>query len=46
MDKMTKTVREYYQSRYYQQQKRYSKELAWAIEAQRRLKEFEDKENK
>jgi len=42
---MTKTVREYYQSRYYQQQKRYSKELAWAIAAQQRLKEFE-KENK
>jgi hypothetical protein len=43
MDKMTKTVREYYQSRYYQQQKRYSKELAWAIEAQRRLEDFEKK---
>jgi len=42
MDKMTKN---YYQSRYYQQQKRYSKELAWAIAAQQRLKEFE-KENK
>jgi hypothetical protein len=36
-------TKNYYQSRYYQQQKRYSKELAWAIEAQRRLEDFEKK---
>jgi hypothetical protein len=42
---MNKTARAYYQSPYYQRQKRYSKELAWAIAAQQRLKEFE-KENK
>ena len=40
MDKMTKN---YYQSRYYQRQKRYSKELAWAIAAQQRLEDFEKK---
>jgi len=40
---MSKTARAYYQSPYYQRQKRYSKELAWAIVAQKRLKEFEKK---
>jgi len=43
MDSLSKTARDYYRSRYYQRQKRYSKELAWAIAAQQRLKEFEKK---
>jgi len=43
MDSLSKTAREYYQSRYYQRQKRYSKELAWAIAAQQRLEDFEKK---
>ena len=40
---MANNAKAYYQSRYYQQQKRYSKELAWAIAAQRRLEDFEKK---